>query len=61
MIFTDDPLEDFARYDTEQYNKLQRLPKCLECKEPIQTEVAYKFNKGLVCENCMELRKVFMD
>ena len=61
MIYTGDPLDDFTRYDIEQYNRLQRLPKCIDCKEPIQGEIAYEFNRGLMCEDCIELRKVFID
>lgn len=54
MCWTDDPLADFDRWDAEQTAALERLPRCCECYEPIQDEVAYYINGEWVCEACMD-------
>ena len=53
MFYTDDPIADFHRYDAEQQKKLDRLPKCSECGEPIQDEFCFEVNDELVCDECM--------
>lgn len=53
MFYTDDPLADFHRYDAEQQNKLNNLPRCSECNEPIQDEFCYEVNDELICDECM--------
>ena len=54
MFYTDDPIEDFHRYDAEQEARLAELPVCSECGEPIQTECCYEFNDELICVGCLE-------
>lgn len=55
MFFvTDNPHADFDRWDAEQEAALEKLPKCAECGEPIQTERCYKMDDGLICEDCLE-------
>ena len=54
MFYTDDPLNDFANWDAEQQRRLDKLPKCSECGEPIQTEECYEINDELICPDCME-------
>ena len=54
MFYSDDPLADFERYDAEQQAKLDKLPCCCECDEPIQSEACYEINGELICEECLE-------
>lgn len=53
MYITDDPIDDFRRYDAEMQARLDKLPKCSECGEPIQDEYAYLINDEFVCEECL--------
>ena len=65
MYWADDPLEDFHRWDREQERYLARLPKCRNCRDPIQDEYCYEVDDEYVCEECIEAdemeeaRKVF--
>lgn len=52
MVFTDDPVADFARYDAEQEKALQKLPICECCGNPIQQEKAIYYNDQWCCEDC---------
>lgn len=54
MIWTDDPVADYDRYDEEQAKKLDRLPKCDCCTNPIQDEHFYVIHGEYICESCME-------
>lgn len=54
MFYSDNPIADFERHDAEQQRMLDRLPKCSECGEPIQSEVCYEINGELICEECLE-------
>lgn len=54
MFYTDDPVKDYDRYDKEQQAKLDKLPRCSECDEPIQSEKCYEFNDELICPECLE-------
>lgn len=55
MLFrTDDPVADADRYFAEQEREVQKLPKCYECENPIQTEHCYEVNDELICPDCME-------
>lgn len=53
MPYTDNPIADYDRYDTEQMKRLQRLPVCAECGEPIQDEECYDIDGELVCAECL--------
>ena len=54
MFFrTDDPVADFHRYDAEQEKRLEKLPRCCECDNPIQTEECYEINDELICPECL--------
>ena len=50
---TDDPIADWDRYCAEQQKKLDRLPICCECDEPIQSDACYEFNGELICPECL--------
>lgn len=54
MSYTDDPLADFTSYDRGQAKRLERLPECADCGEPIQDETAFYIDGEWICENCME-------
>lgn len=53
-IRTDDPVRDFLAHDAEQQAKLDKLPRCSECDNPIQTEECYEINDELICPECLQ-------
>lgn len=55
MIFTDDPLSDFDRYDRQQEELLNSLPVCDCCGEPIQDDFCYEINGDLIFEDCLDM------
>lgn len=54
MSFTDDPERDYAEYCRQQDMKLERLPKCANCGEPIQDDYAIEYKGELYCEECFD-------
>lgn len=54
MSFTDNPILDFANYDAEQQEQLEKLPVCIECGEPIQDKYCFEINGEYICEECLE-------
>lgn len=56
MFITDDPLLDFWRHDREQAKRLERLPVCVGCSEPIQDERLWDINGFLFCDDCAKDR-----
>lgn len=55
MIFTDDPLSDFDRYDRQQEEWLNGLPVCDCCGEPIQDDFCYEINGEYICKDCLDM------
>lgn len=53
LFRTDDPIADFERYDAMKEERLERLPKCIYCDHPIQTEKLYVINDEFVCPDCL--------
>ena len=53
VIWTDDPVRDAEMYFAEQEAELNRLPRCSECDEPIQSEICFEFNDELICPDCL--------
>lgn len=53
MCYSDDPVKDFERHDARQRRRLARLPRCSECREPIQDDECYEINGELICEGCL--------
>ena len=51
---TDDPDRDFLAYDREQADRLDRLPKCAHCGEPIQDDYGYEYEGEIYCEECFD-------
>lgn len=54
MQITDNPLADFASWDAEQTAKLERLPVCADCGEPVQDDHYYLINDEVICPGCLE-------
>jgi len=57
MYYTDNPVDDFNRWDAEQNRKLERLPICADCENHIQDEEAYYRKGKWICECCMDACK----
>ena len=52
MFLTGNPVADAERYHAEQDRKLDMLPKCSCCNEPITTEKAIYYNDQWCCRSC---------
>ena len=48
-----DNYDAWCEYDRRQQKKLDRLPKCAWCGEPIY-EKGYRIDDDLVCPECIE-------
>lgn len=55
MYRTDDPIADSERFYIEQEKKLEKLPLCECCGEPIQQEDAIYYNDQWCCEDCEDI------
>lgn len=53
MRYTDDPIADFHRHDSEQEKALENLPKCDYCGEPIQDDYYYDIDDYFLCKKHM--------
>ena len=54
MCFTNNPVMDYERYSAEQEARLDKLPKCKECGEPVQQDSCVCFEGKYVCDNYLE-------
>lgn len=54
MYRTDDPIADYERYEADQEAKLDKLPKCDICGEPIQEDYLYCIYGDIFCEDCLK-------
>lgn len=61
IFFTDDPVRDAERYQAEQDRKLDALPKCAICGEPIQDESALYLNGEWICDECVSINTKYID
>ena len=52
MIRTGDPERDFREHDREQQERLERLPKCDICGEPIQEDYFFEDGCMRICDGC---------
>lgn len=50
-----DNLDLFDRYDREQARQLDRLPKCCQCGQPIQQEMAVRIGGKWYCDSCLDV------
>lgn len=48
-------------YDNAKEARLERLPKCAICGQPIQQEYAVMIQNDLFCDNCIDEMKVPVD
>ena len=53
-MFTEDPVRDFTYHDELQSRRLERLPVCEYCGEPIHDEHFYEINDEFICEECLK-------
>ena len=53
--------ELWDEYELRKEAELDKLPRCDECGEPIQTEECYKFDGYVYCLDCMESHKMWTD
>lgn len=53
MPYTDDPLSDYARWETEQERRLAKLPVCEYCGEPVQDDHYFLINDEVLCRECL--------
>lgn len=49
-----DPEKAFDIYDRAMTERLERLPKCKHCGEPIQDDYAIEYDGDLYCEECFD-------
>lgn len=50
---TDDPVADAASWDRYQQSLLEKLPKCVYCRQPIVEDKCYLIDDELVCPECL--------
>ena len=61
MICYSDPYMDFLSHDAYQEERLNSLPQCDECGEPLQDDYCYKIDGEYICEECMSNHKISVD
>jgi ribosomal protein L34E len=54
MYYSDDPIADYNRYEADQEERLDKLPKCDICGEPIQDDYLYDIYGDIFCEDCLK-------
>lgn len=54
MVFTDDPLRDFERYDAEQEERARNFPVCSICKDVVYDDYIADLYGNIICESCLE-------
>ena len=54
MNRTDDPIADYLHWDAEQSRKLDALPVCANCAEPITADYYYEIDGVIICPDCMD-------
>ena len=54
MFYSNDPVADAERYMAEQEEKLDKLPRCAGCDNPIQDDHFYLINDECICSECLE-------
>lgn len=52
--YTDDPVQDFLNHDAEQQRKMDKLPVCADCDEPVTDDHYYLINDEVICQNCLD-------
>lgn len=44
----------WVEHDREQERQLAQLPRCSECRRPIQEDYCYMINDMPICPDCMD-------
>ena len=52
--YVPDNYDLWEAHQREQDERLDTLPKCSECREPIQEDECYNFDGDLICEECLK-------
>lgn len=63
MLWSDDPIRDFLRWDFERERQMEELrkkaPCCRECGENVlDCDFVYDIDGDYICENCMENKRI---
>ena len=53
MRYTDNPIDDFNRWDREQERRRGQLPRCDVCGEHIQQDDAVFLGNEWYCDDCL--------
>lgn len=61
MFCTDNPIEDFSRYDTMQEIQIARLPVCSNCDQSIQQDTAVKIGDEWFCDSCLNYMRYVVE
>lgn len=54
MIYTDNPLADYERYEDERNRNDEKYPHCDECGETIYDHY-YRIEDDIVCKECLDI------
>lgn len=54
MSYILDNYDKWEQHEAEQQRQLDKLPRCSECDEPIQSEEYYEINDECICPGCLE-------
>lgn len=60
-FYSDDPVQDFNRWDMELERKRARRPQCEMCEEHIQDETAILLHGHWICEKCINNNREIVD
>ena len=61
MLYSDNPVADFARWDAEQNRQLARRPVCDWCGEHIQSDHLYRIDGKTICPDCLKDCREYID
>lgn len=53
LMYTDDPIADFNRYDAEQAQAMAKYPVCADCGKSITGDFVFYIEGDIYCEDCM--------
>ena len=53
MCYVPDVLDQWAEFNRQLEEALEKLPECCECGEAIQDEYCFEINGEYVCERCL--------
>lgn len=61
MRRSDDPLRDFALWDDDQEEKLNKRPICYMCGKHVQDDCFFEIEHEIYCEHCINDCKKYFD